>query len=238
MASRPLFYDTETTGVRSEVDRIIEIAVYDPELDRSFVSFVKPDIPIPPDASAVHGITDEMVADADDWGVVGQKLIEFCSGDVMLVAHNNDNFDIKFLQAEFKRFDTEMPQWKFFDTLKWARRYRKDLPRHSLQFLREIYGFPPNNAHRALDDVIILYKVYCALVDDLPADTVWDLIYSQSQINAESSVTRMPFGKHQGKALKDVPKSYVRWLHQDGALDKPENQALREGFEQAGLLSA
>lgn len=227
---RIIFYDTETTGIRAGEDRIVEIAAYDGE--SSFVSFVNPGCPIPEEVSAVHGISDEMVSGADDWSIVGQRFIEFCSGDVMLVAHNNDNFDIKFLRAEYERFGLEMPKWRFFDSLKWARRYRRDLPRHSLQFLREIYGFPANNAHRALDDVMILQQVYFAMVDDLAPELVWDLIYARS----EGAVTHMPFGKHQGKPLAKVPKSYVRWLCQDGAFDKEENHALREGFEQAGLL--
>ncbi len=42
-----------------------------------------------------------------------------------------------------------------------------DLPRHSLQFLREVYGIEKNNAHRALDDVVVLYEVFQKMVDDL-----------------------------------------------------------------------
>ena len=78
---------------------------------------------------------------------------EFCSGDVVLIAHNNDAFDKLFLEAEFQRAGLQMPEWIFIDSLKWSRKYRTDLPRHSLQFLREVYGIEANQAHRALDDV-------------------------------------------------------------------------------------
>ena len=237
MGTRPIFYDTETTGIRPETDRVVEIAAYDPVLKKEFVSLVNPGMSIPRDASAVHGITDDMVAEADDFGTVGQRFIEFCEGDVMLIAHNNDNFDIHFLKAEFGRFDVAMPEWRFFDTLKWARRYRKDLPRHALQFLREIYGFPANNAHRALDDVIILHKVYEAMTGDLSPDLVWDLIYGErAKLRGKEQVTTMPFGKHQGQPLQKVPKSYVRWLFENGALDKPDNAALKEALERLNML--
>ena len=94
-----------------------------------------------------------MVKEAPLFKEVGPQFIEFCSGDVILIAHNNDAFDKLFLEAEFSRAGLPMPHWIFIDTLKWSRKYRTDLPRHSLQFLREAYGIEANQAHRALDDV-------------------------------------------------------------------------------------
>jgi len=60
---RGIYFDTETTGVKTDKDRIIEIAALDPFKERTFVSFVNPGIPIPPEASAIHGIWDEDVKD-------------------------------------------------------------------------------------------------------------------------------------------------------------------------------
>ena len=160
------------------------------------------------------------------------QLIAFCEGDTVLLAHNNDQFDVLFLQQEFIRAGVPMPSWKYIDTLKWARRYRPDLPRHTLQFLREIYQIPPNQAHRALDDVKVLHCLFERMIDDLPIAQVYQLL------NTKREMTRMPFGKHQGQPLGQVPSSYVRWLKENGALDKPENQELRGAFEKLGLLSA
>ncbi|MEC7840490.1 MAG: DUF3820 family protein [Chlamydiota bacterium] len=230
MGKRAIYYDTETTGLKSQTDRIIEIAAYDPEEDRTFAAFVNPGMPIPAESTAITNITDAMVADAPDFSVVGQQFIEFCAGDTVLIAHNNDNFDIHFLRAEYARNNIEMPQWKFLDTLKWARRYRPDLPKHTLQFLREIYGFDANNAHRALDDVIIMHKVFQQMIDDLSIDQVYNLMNRE-----EPPPTNMPFGKHQGTPLEKVPKSYVRWLMDSGALDKPENEKLKACFLEIGL---
>lgn len=231
MTLRPIYYDTETTGIKADRDRIVEIAAYDPVLDKSFVELVNPGQPIPPEASAIHHISDEMVADKPSFSEIGKKFVEFCSGDVVLIAHNNDSFDLQFLKMEFSRNNLEFPDWKFLDTLKWARRYRPDLPRHTLQFLREIYGIEANNAHRALDDVIVLHKVFNYMIDDLSIEEVISLM------SVKKDVKVMPFGKHQGKLLKDIPADYVCWLAENGALDKPENASLRQGLEKAGLLT-
>jgi DNA polymerase III subunit epsilon len=230
MALRTIFYDTETTGIRSDKDRIIEIAAYDPLHDRSFERLVNPGFPIPSDATAVHNITDEMVATAPSFDEIAKEFCEFCEGEVVLIAHNNDSFDFHFLNNEFKRCGIPLPPWKFFDTLKWARRYRRDLPRHTLQFLREIYGIEANNAHRALDDVIVLHKVFVHMTDDLPIEEIYALI------NRPREIHHMPFGKHQGVPLKSLPKDYLRWLSGSGAFDKPENQELKQSLTKLGLL--
>lgn len=224
MVSRAIFYDTETTGIRSEKDRIIEIAAYDPALNRTFEKLINPGSPIPKEATAIHGITDEMVASAPSFLEVGKEFIEFCSGDVVLIAHNNDAFDIHFLRQEFKRCEVAMPEWRFLDTLKWARRYRTDLPRHSLQFLREVYEIPANNAHRALDDVIVLHQVFSLMTDDLTIEEIYQLL------NKPRVIQHMPFGKYQGKPLKEIPKDYLEWLKASGAFEKPENQELKEAL--------
>jgi len=232
MSLRPIFYDTETTGIKSEKDRIIELAAYDPQRDKTFSKLMNPGMPIPAGATAVHHITDEMVAEEPTFKEIAAEFVEFCEGDSVLIAHNNDGFDVHFLRKEFSRSEMEMPEWKFFDTLKWSRRYRSDLPKHTLQFLREIYNIEANNAHRALDDVMVLYKVYMGLVDDLSLETILSLMAETK------AVTRMPFGKHQGKSLDKVPSEYVKWLKENGALDKPENGELLLGFQKLGILVA
>lgn len=230
MPMRPIFYDTETTGISAENERIIELAAYDPQKQREFCRFINPGKPIPPDATAIHHISDEMVQDAPGFGDVAKDFMEFCEGDVVLIAHNNDAFDIHFLRHEFKRNNMEMPGWRFLDSLKWARRYRPDLPRHSLQFLREIYGVAANNAHRALDDVMVLCQVFSSMVDDLPIDVIYELI------NRPRLMRQMPFGKHRGTHLERLPKDYLKWLVGSGSLEKDENASLRDSLLQLGLI--
>lgn len=227
---RPIYYDTETTGLSSKDDRIIEIAAYDPYLKKSFQSLVNPKMKIPLESQKICNITDEMVTNSPTFDKVVSEFIEFCKGDTILIAHNNDSFDIYFLKEEFKRANIDMPEWRFIDSLKWARKYRRDLPKHSLQYLREIYNIEKNQAHRALDDVLVLEKVFSKMVDDLDFETVYKLLNEKKE-------ALMPFGKHRGTPLKDVPKNYVMWLGKSGAFDKPQNRALRENFEKLGMLS-
>ena len=68
------------------------------------------------------------------------------------------------------------------------------------------------------------------MIDDLTIEQVMELL------SAPQNVDRMPFGKHQGKPLSKVPKSYVEWLAGSGAFDKPQNKELKEGFEKLGIL--
>lgn len=231
MEKRPIYYDTETTGINPEKDRIIEIAAYDPIEERTFIQLVNPEIPIPAESTAISNITNEMVKDAPKFDEVGIAFLEFCPPNTVLIAHNNDKFDKLFLEAECKRANLTLPKWDYIDTLKWSRRYRGDLPRHSLQHLREIYGIEANKAHRALDDVMVLYQVFSQMIDDLSIETVLKL-FSESRANNN----RMPFGKHQGKPLELIPREYVLWLRDSGAFEKPQNKELREGFEKLGIL--
>jgi len=232
MAPRPIYYDTETTGLDSKNDRIIEIAAFDAVLNKSFSELVNPLIPISEASQILCGITNDMVKDSVTFDKVGKRFIEFCSGDVVLIAHNNDTFDKLFMDSEFKRANLEFPKWQFIDSLKWARKYRPDLPKHSLQYLRQIYKVEENKAHRALNDVIVLKAVFEKMIDDLPIETVMKLLSFQRKENIEF----MPFGKFQGKKLAEVPKSYISWLQKSLVFEKVENKLLKESFEKLGLL--
>ena len=176
MARRAIYYDTETTGVRSDKDRIIELAAIDPENNKTFCHLINPGCPIPAEAAAIHGISDSMVADASSFAEIGQAFIDFCGKDAVLIAHNNDVFDKLFLENECKRSGIIVPDWQYIDTLKWARKYRYDLPRHTLQSLREVYNIAANNAHRALDDVLVLQQIFTQMIGDLTIEQVLDLL--------------------------------------------------------------
>jgi DNA polymerase III subunit epsilon len=225
-----VYYDTETTGIHSEKDRIIELAAYKPHTKESFCHFINPGMPIPAEATAVHHISDSMVKDSPSFLVIGQAFTDFCGEGAVLIAHNNDAFDRPFLEQEYKRNSLAIPPFQYVDSLKWARKYRPDLPKHALQFLREAYNIPPNQAHRALDDVMVLHDIFSQMIDDLSIETILSLLSAPSQIS------RMPFGKHQGKPLKEIPKNYVLWLNENGVFEKPENRDLFLCFEKLGLL--
>jgi DNA polymerase-3 subunit epsilon len=172
-----------------------------------------------------------MVANALSFAEVGQAFINFCGKDAVLIAHNNDAFDRLFLDKEFERHSLSPHPWRYIDTLKWSRKYRPDLPKHALQYLREVFGIAANQAHRALDDVMVLQEVFSQMTGDLSLETILELMTQASQLS------KMPFGKHQGKPLSEVPKDYVKWLNTSGAFDKKENEELMKAFEKLGFLA-
>ncbi|MBN1915164.1 MAG: DUF3820 family protein [Parachlamydiales bacterium] len=225
---RPIYYDTETTGLKPSADKIIELAAYDPLNDQKFCTLINPQIPIPKESQEICHIDDAMVQNAPTFAQIAPDFIAFCQDNAVLIAHNNDAFDKLFLQEEFAAAHISIPSWKYIDTLKWARKYRRDLPKHSLQYLREVYGIEENTAHRALDDVITLYKVFSKMIGDLTMESILELLQSSSIL------THMPFGKHQGMPLKELPKNYIIWLSKNGAFDK--NQSLKESLNKLGLL--
>lgn len=162
---RDIIFDTETTGLESKQDRIIEIGGV--ELINNFPSgktihiFINPgDRKVHPDALAVHGITDEFLKDKPSFAEVAQQIVDFFEG-ARWIAHNA-NFDMGFINAEFERIGLPpVPTDQVVDTLAMARRKHPMGP-NSLDALCRRYGI--DNAHRtkhgALLDSELLAEVY------------------------------------------------------------------------------
>ena len=143
--------------------------------DKCFECFVSPGISIPQEATAIHGITDDMVQSAPSFHTVMKEFTQFCDGNVILVAHNGAFFDFVFLYHECRRAQVSLPDhWQGLDSLIWARKYRKDLPKHSLQYLRQIYHIQENKAHRALDDAKMLAMIFSLMTDDLSYEEIFN----------------------------------------------------------------
>lgn len=147
-------FDLETTGCSHYRDRIVEIAAVRAELDGSlsrFCSLVNPGVPIPVQATKVHGITNDMVADAPKFHDVAYKFLDFAKGS-KLVAHNA-RFDLSFLQESLSR--SGLPLWKggSYDSIILARKAYPGLPSYSLQSLRGHFALDDEGqAHRAAAD--------------------------------------------------------------------------------------
>ncbi|MEM6463685.1 MAG: DNA polymerase III subunit epsilon [Pseudomonadota bacterium] len=162
---REVIFDTETTGLDSKEDRVIEIGGV--ELDnkfptgRTFHVFVNPQgRAVHPDALAVHGIKDDFLKDKPGFADIVEPMSAIFDG-AKLVAHNA-GFDVSFLNAELARLDLPpIDPGRIVDTLAIARR-RHPMGPNSLDALCKRYGI--DNAHRtkhgALLDAELLAEVY------------------------------------------------------------------------------
>lgn len=169
MALREIIFDTETTGLDPREDRIIEIGGVELidhfPTGRTIHLYINADgKKVHPDALAVHGITDESLADKPKFAEVAERILEFF-GDGQWIAHNA-TFDMGFVNAELARLDLPpIAPAKVTDTLAIARRKHPMGP-NSLDALCRRYGI--DNSHRlkhgALLDSELLAEVYIELI--------------------------------------------------------------------------
>jgi DNA polymerase III epsilon subunit family exonuclease len=153
--SRIAVLDTETTGLDPGLGHVlVEVACVlldGGEIGETWSTLVDPGRPIPPDASAVHGITDPMVRGAPGPAVVAAELESRCA-DRTLVFHNSA-FDLPFLAA-LRRSGGGPPRFPaIVDTLGLARGLG-DPGSNSLGALAVRFGLPAEAAHRALGDAL------------------------------------------------------------------------------------
>lgn len=207
--------DVETTGLDPATDTVVEIAAvrYQPRdgvIGPVWQTLVNPERSIPATASAIHGITDAMVAHAPIPDEAWLEFHRFVGDDAVLVAHHA-TFDRSFLPVAYA-------ERAWLCTMRLAKHLWPEAPTHSNQGLRYQLGFkaPATVAHRAADDALVTtYLLDEALgeyswTEPRGADRTLDtlLAYAASPIK----VTTMPFGKHQGKPLAEIPADYIRWL--------------------------
>lgn len=176
---REIIFDTETTGLDSREDRVIELGgielVNRFPTGRVFHKYINPQgRPIHPDAQAVHGISAADLADKPGFHEIAEEFLAFIDG-AKLVAHNA-GFDIGFLNVEFGRLGHPMiDPLLVVDTLALARRKHPMGP-NSLDALCRRYGI--ENGHRtkhgALLDSELLAEVYIELIGGKQAALVLD----------------------------------------------------------------
>ena len=138
-----VLYDLETTGISCNYDEVIEISairVRNGVVSEEFSSLVNPGRPIPYAASCVNHITDDMVAGAPDFAEVLQEFLDF-AGDDILVGHNINGFDMKFLYRDCEKFFGQTLSNDYVDTLKLSRICIPGLSHYRLGDLAEYYGF-------------------------------------------------------------------------------------------------
>ncbi len=159
-------FDTETTGLQPYSEELVEIAAVRFDLESGakeyFQTLINPGKLIPPQAAAVHGITDSMVARAPTLPQVLPSFFQFL-GTAIPVAHNAP-FDIGFLSLHSLRIGVTPPPTPVLDSCMFSRRVLLDQPSHKLQSLVENLGIAESTFHRALADTKSCMEVFRHIV--------------------------------------------------------------------------
>jgi len=230
--SRPIaVIDLETTGLRPAQDRIVELAILKINPDGSCARYVKrlnPLIPIPPEATAVHGIRNADVAHEPPFSKIAREVADLLKG-CDLAGFNVSGFDLRLLKKEFERADVE------FSTLDRAivdakQIYHAKEPRDLEAACRFYLDEDHANAHTALDDVLMTWRVLNAQLvryGDLPRDpaTLDSLFNPRKPVDSDGKFewagpnAVFTFGKYRGRPLQDVVRTdaeYVSWIAEKG----------------------
>lgn len=228
---RPLaFFDLETTGTRIGKDRIVQIGIIRllPNGTReSYQTLVNPEMPIPAEATAVHGISDSDVADAPTLGAVAGVVLDELAG-CDLSGFNVLRFDIPFLTEELHRvgYDWNTADLRVVDV---QRIFHKMEPRDLSAALRFYCGKEHSGAHDALADVEATADVLLAQLERYPEALQGDVAFlgelsgdRQRSPDAagklkfdEKGAICISFGKYAGWTLENIGRNdpgYLQWL--------------------------
>jgi DNA polymerase-3 subunit epsilon len=247
---RPLVVlDLETTGKRVLADRIVEIStlkLFPGGTHRIHTRRLNPGIPIPPEATKIHGITDADVADEKTFSQIAPNLAAYLKGCDLCV-YNIWSYDIKMLVAEFKRagvpFSTEGRH--IVDPM---RIFHRREPRDLKAALRFFCGLEHEDAHKAEADVLAALMVLDGQAGryvDLPRTVAGlhdymeypDVVDPEGKfVRDEDGIIIFAFSDHSGKAVDEVARTdpgFLEWMLRKDFSDEAKSVA-REALRSLG----
>jgi DNA polymerase-3 subunit epsilon len=227
---RPLaFFDLETTGLDVRNDRIVELALirYTPEGDvLERVRRFNPGVPIPPEATRVHGIADADVVEEPSFSNISKSLFELLD-PCDLAGFNVRRFDLPMLIAEFRRSGLELDV-RSRRVIDIQAIFHREEPRDLSAAARFYLGREHGGAHSALADIQVSALVLGAQLERYPS-----LPRSVEALNAYCdefapfetplerwflrSASGLTFrrGKHRGRLLSEISeqdRGYLEWM--------------------------
>jgi DNA polymerase-3 subunit epsilon len=226
---RPLaFFDLETTGITIGADRIVEISILRLQPDGSrqvYTRRINPEIPIPLQASQVHGIYDKDVVNEPSFRQLAPEIAAFI-GNADLAGYNSNKFDVPMLVDEFLRvgMQFDMRGRRLVD----VQNIFHKMEQRTLAAAYKFYcGKEIVNAHSAEADITATFEVLMAQLEryeGLARDV--DGLHSFSAINRnvdlagrivynEKKEEVFNFGKHKGKTVREIfqrEPSYYDWM--------------------------
>ncbi len=228
--NRPLvFFDIEATGISPRADRIVELCLIKFTPDKQQISYIyriNPEMPIPSEATAIHGISDEDVATCPTFQDLAPKISAVLEG-CDLAGYNIGRFDIPMLTEEFARagikFDIE--DRKVLDA---QRIFHRKEPRDLSAALAFYCDDKHDGAHGAEADVLATIRVFEGQLqryNDLPHDMdaldeycnprkpEWvDRAGRLRWVNGEVALN---FGRKKGTLLRDMianDPGFIKWM--------------------------
>lgn len=223
-----IFFDLETTGINITKDKIVEISyikIYPNGKKETKTLRINPGVPIPPESTAIHHITDEDVADAPTFKEVARELANTFEG-CDIAGFNSNRFDLPLLSQEFLNagVDVDFSRRKFIDV---QTIYHKMEQRNLSAAYKFYCGKDLNDAHSALADTAATYEVLKAQLDKYPSlENSVDFLSSFSTQNKnvdlagriiynDKGVEVFNFGKYKGRSVEDVLQhdtGYYGWM--------------------------
>ena len=226
---RPIiFFDLETTGVDTSRDRIVEISMVKILVDGTKqvkTRRINPEMPIPTEATAVHGISDEDVKDEPTFKQIAKSLALFIEG-CDFGGFNSNRFDLPVLVEEFLRagVDVDFKRRKYIDV---QNIFHKKEQRTLVAAYKFYCDKDLENAHSAEADTLATYEVLEAQIErygDI-GDTVDELAAFSTHNEVVDFAGRIAlnekgeeiftFGKYKGRSVAEifaVEPSYYAWL--------------------------
>ena len=226
---RPIiFFDLETTGIDTSKDRIVEISMVKVGVDGSKqvkTRRINPEMPIPAEATAVHGITDEDVKDEPTFRQIAKSLAQFIEG-CDFGGFNSNRFDLPMLVEEFMRVgvDVDFKRRKFIDV---QNIFHKKEQRTLVAAYKFYCDKDLENAHSAEADTMATYEVLEAQIahyGDI-GTTVEELAAFSTHNEYADFAGRIAyndkgkeiftFGKYKGCKVEDIFRrepSYYTWI--------------------------
>ena len=227
--NRPIcFFDLETTGIDVSKDRIVEIAVvkiYPNGNKESKTWLVNPTIPIPSQTTAIHGISDEKVANEPTFKELAPHVFNMIK-DSDLAGFNSDRFDIPLLAEEMLRAGVDFDMKNSVSVDVQTIFHKKE--ERTLSAAYKFYcGETLENAHSANADTEATYEILKAQLDrypDLENDikTLSEFTTRKKSVDFAGFIAMnkegkeiFSFGKHKGVLVDDVLENepgYFNWL--------------------------
>lgn len=216
-----IVFDTETTGLSRDTDRIVEVAIVWWDSQAEFTQRFNPGMPIPLEATNVHGITDDDVKDAPPFSEYAEKLHATISQAEAVIGYN-PFYDAGMVDAEMARCGMRPIKWPTLVCAKRTWDCYEPSDRHLMNAYRRFVdrnGF--NSAHSAMADTRACRDVLKAQIEYFGLHNMsWDEFdperklwwMTSHHILVVDQTLMMNFGKWRGKPVRDVDHGFWRWL--------------------------